>query len=193
MSLLPLIRAAADQRGTTQLLSGIEVAHTICGPVVSIGIAPSDSIPDLRRSLRAWRHYLCGGYAHLGYWEGSGVVWRSLGDIVRQGEVRLGGHSLGGAIAVCLAHRFRQAGIRVTWLETYGAPSSLSASLAAQVGEIPGRRYWCGGDPIPLLWPDYRHERPATRLPSRTFGSFLDHRLSSYETTQESRGSSIGA
>lgn len=180
MYLLPLIRAAAEQRGTTEVLSGIEVAHTICGPVVSIGIAPSDSIPDLRRSLRAWRHYLCGGYAHLGYWEASGIAWRSLGGIVRQGEVRLGGHSLGGAIAVCLAHRFQQAGISVTWLETYGAPASLSASLARQVGEIPGARYVRRGDPIPLLWPGYCHERPATILPGAA-RPFFDHRLSSYE------------
>lgn len=59
------------------MLDGIEIAHTVRGRVVSVGIGPTDSWKDLKRSLQVRRVRLDYGlgFAHRGYYDGAQAVW----------------------------------------------------------------------------------------------------------------------
>ena len=172
------------------VLEGLEVAHTVEGAVVSVAIGCTDSIEDLKRSL--WcssAPWVSGhGRVHSGYLQGGILVADYLRPIVRQGRLRIAGHSLGGAVARLTARLLDGEGICVEWIETYGEPASQGPSMA-WLDNLPGVRYRCGSDPIPYWAPGYYHARPARQLqsPHPWFPGreFLDHRLKSYEIAME--------
>lgn len=215
-NLLSLTLAAAEQRGTSRLVGPrledgrrsphpeIETAYTFRDGVLSIGIGPTDSWADVRRSWETNRVAVRGGYVHEGYNWGAHHVLHAYPEIADANEVRLAGASMGGAIAVRLASLLISlTSVNVTWLETYGAPAALSPTLADQLADVPGKRYVCGHDVVPRRWPPgrcgYVHDRPATELPTQTpwnpLRGVFDHRLRSYDhaitTTNRERPSCL--
>lgn len=179
-NLLSLTRAAAECRGTTQVVKGLEMAHTVSEQVLDVAFGSTDSWQDVRRSIR--RH---------GYDEGAEavlpLVMELAVDKTRKGcpyrVVRVAGHSMGGAVARRLAIRLLALGFTVVRLETYGEPRGRDNPSPIR---LPGHRYRCGSDPVPWIWPGHSHPWPATQLPSPNgpwtpVRGLFDHRLSSYE------------
>lgn len=176
----------ANGLGTTVEVDGIEIGTVTQGRELWVHLGPTDSWQDVHRSLKCGRYQLGRGYAHRGYWEGSRLAEDYVLPLVQGCSLRLSGASMGGALAVCLAYRLRHRGVHLVDLTTFAAPAALSEELGPIVASIPGRRYVCGYDLIPRIWPPwgYVHDRPATQLPTvwgPFLGPLLDHRLSSYE------------
>lgn len=183
--LLSLIRAAAEGRGTGIDIDGLEVAFADDGDSLTLAIGPTDSFPDLSRSLSWSPVEFAGGHAHAGYCAAGRKVASSpiLRAHAKGRSVHLAGHSLGAATAEALALWWHlEQFCEVLSVTTFGGPAWLRPGFPWPP-TINRRRVVCGHDPIPMWCPGYTHHHPANHLPS-IWGPFLaplDHRLSSYE------------
>ncbi len=126
------------------------------------------------------------GYAHAGFSTGAaGLLLNTdlISKINKNKPLRLVGHSMGGAISLCLTYYFMIKGYNVAEWVGFGAPRVLVGRR--NWGNVSLANYCHGNDPVPQYLPLgllYRHPVNLTKIgkKSRFFPTFKDHRLTNY-------------
>lgn len=128
-----------------------------------------DDFPDASQIGTCFRGFLTGAQQAL-------PNLRGLGR-----PLILTGHSLGGALAIAAAAFLVQEGRAPLFCTTFGAPRvSLDGELTKILASVPGYRYRCGDDPIPLVPWAGRPDRDVTRIGRATLDPIADHMIAAY-------------
>ena len=193
MTICEGIRKAANGEG-----------HSVCDAeflIVSgdsenrVYLAPSDSFWDFLTSFRTnlvdfpFGH---GGRVHAGYLLTALAIWNSrYFDTIREGfPIRFYGHSYGGALAGVLSAIASNLEYTVLELTTLGAPAW--AENGFPWPSVPGERYVCGWDIVPLIWAPYlTHDRRSAQILAPCLPGPWNHMLSNYEISLGGKNGSI--
>lgn len=98
-------------------------------------------------------------------------------------EILIGGHSLGGAVALIAGLELMKDGYQVLGVFTFGQPKVFSKEVERAYETSPGffpdiQRYVFDGDPVPTLPPGYTHIGPERY--SREIGKILEQTRNDY-------------
>lgn len=151
-------------------------------------IAPRGTEPDC---LEDWLRDFdaipvdCGplGVCHQGFSSGAQAAFPSLLAKLPAGKpVALTGHSLGGALAIGITGLLVTRGIVPVLCTTFGAPAmGAGGTLARLIEHVPGDRYRCGDDPVPLVPPPpYEQDRALTHIGKPLLDPVADHMIDRY-------------
>lgn len=186
-------RGASD---TQALAASIEGYTLLCFRGTS---SLKDWTTNVRTSPKRFSIGLLGeGFVHTGFWD----AWMDVKPEVIQylkeqkatnanetrpgmkcHEILIGGHSLGGAVALIAGLELVKDGYQVLGVFTFGQPKVFSKEVARIYEESPNlfpdiQRYIFAGDPIPTLPPGYTHIGPERY--SREIGEILEQTRSDY-------------
>ncbi|CAM9619618.1 unnamed protein product, partial [Hapterophycus canaliculatus] len=141
-----------------------------------VAIRGTVSLADLSIDLKTRQVFdeECGCVFHAGFKEVADAVVEDLEAFLEPGaEVKLAGHSLGGAAAVIVAAKLKLRGYNVGKVMTFGAPMVTDAAGAAILRElVPVMRVTHERDPVPLtpLESGSRTSAVAAKLLSKSIG-----------------------
>lgn len=123
------------------------------------------------------------GICHSGFLSGAqAAIPDLLTRLPADKPVALGGHSLGGAIAIDLTALLVVHGITPLLCTTFGAPAvSIGDALSRLIAHVPGDRFHCGDDPVPFVPPyPYEQDRALTRIGRALLDPIADHMIARY-------------
>lgn len=162
--------------------------------VVSRGLGPTiiafrGTVPtswgDWFRDFAAWPDRVTNhpslGLCHDGFITGAEAILQQLRGILSPSQpFALTGHSLGGALAIATGALLVDCGLVPSRLTTFGAPR-VGMSLNKVLGNVDGRRFRHGDDPVPEVpsWP-YLNDRGWTRIGEPAVNPIDDHRIAGY-------------
>lgn len=119
-----------------------------------IAIRGTVSLADLSIDLKTRQVFdeECGCLFHAGFKEVADVVADDVVQFLEDGaEVKIAGHSLGGAVAIIVATKLRLRGYDIGKVMTFGAPMVTDAAGAALLRDfLPVMRVTHERDPVPL-------------------------------------------
>ena len=123
------------------------------------------------------------GICHRGFLTGAqAALPEILARIPFHRPIAVTGHSLGGAMAICLTALLVTRGINPVVCTTFGAPAiSIGDKLSKLIEHIPGDRYHCGDDPVPYVpTPPYGQDRKLTQIGVSKLDPIADHFIAAY-------------
>ena len=119
-----------------------------------IAIRGTVSLADLSIDLKTRQVFdeECGCLFHAGFKEVADAVANDVVQFLEDGaEIKIAGHSLGGAVAIIVAAKLRLRGFDVGKVMTFGAPMVTDAAGAALLRDfLPVMRVTHERDPVPL-------------------------------------------
>jgi hypothetical protein len=120
------------------------------------------------------------GTCHRGFLTGAqAALPEILARLPTDKPTAITGHSLGGALAVCMTGLLVARGITPAVCTTFGAPAVGTDTLARLIAPVPGERIWCGDDPVPFASP-YQQDRPLTHIGHAMLDPIADHAIDRY-------------
>lgn len=158
------------------------------------GTHPADTL-DWLRDFSLWPAHVRGiGYVHSGFGLGAAAAWARMAPILSRGElITFTGHSLGGALAICLAarHGFERPGVPFR-VVAFGAPRVgflfpwIGHRLRRAVERVEYARF---GDVVPEVpMRPYLHGGPLTRI-GVSVGDFIaNHAIARYAADLKALG-----
>lgn len=124
------------------------------------------------------------GICHRGFLTGAqAALPEILARIPFHRPIAVTGHSLGGAMAICLTGLLVARGINPVVCTTFGAPAIGIDSLKLRklIAHIPGDRYHNGDDPVPYVPPyPYGQDRKLTHIGVAKLDPIADHMIAAY-------------
>lgn len=150
------------------------------------GTHPLDAL-DWLRDVSIWPVRVRGlGFVHSGFGLGALGAWAQMAPVLsRSGLITFTGHSLGGALAICVAalHAYERPGVALR-VVTFGAPRAgllfpwLALRLARAVERVEYARV---GDIVPNVpMRPYLHAAPLTRIGASAEDVLTNHAISQY-------------
>lgn len=129
-------------------------------------------------------HYPNLGWVHQGFLTAAESGFAQAAAIARLGPYIIGGHSMGGAIAVITAALLTIAGHPPVHISTFGCPNlALDNVLGSLLKPYPGYRWHNGGDPVPDVPPILYQDRPATRIGPPALLHVANHLMAAYQSS----------
>ncbi|MDD2794350.1 lipase family protein [Acidocella sp.] len=122
------------------------------------------------------------GPCYRGFLTGAlAAVTRLAGVLRADAPFVLTGHSLGGALAVAAAGLLVHHGLIAARCETFGAPRvCVDNTLGKVLAGVPGNRWRNGDDPVPLLPPGGKQDRPLRQIGRPALDPISDHLIAAY-------------
>jgi Lipase (class 3) len=124
------------------------------------------------------------GVCHRGFLTGAQAALAPLLlQLPHDKPVAVTGHSLGGAMAICLTALLVVHGVPPVVCTTFGAPAvSVGESLPRLIAGVPGARYRCGDDPVPMVpvFP-FVQDRALAHIGHATLDPIADHMIDRYQ------------
>lgn len=127
------------------------------------------------------------GTCHRGFLSGAqAALPELLARLPADKPLALTGHSLGGALAIAMTGLLVARGIVPLVCATFGAPCVGTDTLSRLIASIPGTRYRCGDDPVPLVPPyPYQQDRALTHIGRPLLDPIADHMIARYAAALE--------
>ena len=175
LDLLDLAEAAYTQPPTWQAQ---DVSAISRGTMVACQGTEPNNIGEWIRDLDALPVFREGlGYVHQGFIDGAEAIFASV--LAAKPRI-LTGHSLGGALALCLAALLVRAGANPALVVTFGAPRVGQGAMRALLAPVVIREYRCGDDPVPLVPTFFSHMSVPVSVGEPALDPIADHFLAAY-------------
>jgi triacylglycerol lipase len=131
---------------------------------------------------------------HEGFWKSSDAVYNAVRPLLNKDyQIRVTGHSLGGAIAAILMMRFHNEGLSLEQCVTFGQPKVTNEKGVERYRDLPLLRVINDEDPVPLVPPltllsafhgAYHHFGPEVLLQKdNTYKYYPEHQAERFGVT----------